>query len=410
MTSPLGVGIVGAGRFAMFLADAVANLPDVTVCGVADPRPDAASTLAAAHGTRAVKSWTELLEDDGVEAVVIATPPAGHAETAVAALEAGRHVFCEKPLSVDEAGARVLVDAVRRSGRALVVDHVLRYNPILRALRRLDGRLFGPAQRFCFENDASDEDLDPRHWFWDQEVSGGIFVEHGVHFFDAATMLLGRPATAVQAVAAHRQDGRVDLVSANVLHGPDVLATHTHGFTHAHRCERQLMRIDYGTAEARVEGWIPVHAVLDLWTDDAGVDRAQRLPADLMNVDGFRLPATTAIEIEVARNAGDPFARGRGAELLIPHHVLLTLTLGGAAAKPVAYAESVRAAMADLVRSVRTGSRPFSGVDEGAAAVAQALAATRSAGEGRLVTLRDEAAHRPSDDPAPSTPSGPVRK
>ena len=80
-----------------------------------------------------------------------------------------------------------------------------------------------------------------------------------MHFFDAAAMLLGRPVTSVQASAARRTGtGLVDLVSATVHHGRDVLATHTHSFTHAHRCERQLMRLDYGAAEARVDGWIPI--------------------------------------------------------------------------------------------------------------------------------------------------------
>jgi predicted dehydrogenase len=398
MSAPLGLGIVGAGRFAAFVADAVTDLPDVEVRAVADPRTTAASALASAHDARAVPDWAGILDDDEVEAVVVATPPAAHADIAVAALDSGRHVFCEKPLAADEEGVRRVLDAVHRTGRVLVVDHVLRYNPILRALRRLDGRLLRPVQRFCFENDASDEDLDPGHWFWDPAASGGIFVEHGVHFFDAATMLVGQPATAVQALAARRAGGHVDLVSAGLRHGPDVIATHTHSFTHAHRCERQLMRLDFGTAEARVEGWIPVRALVDLWTDDAGVGVAERLPHeadDLMRVDGFRLPTTTAVHVEVERDAGDPSARGRGVALHVPHHVRLELTLGGATAKAVAYAESVRAAMADLAHAVRTGARPASGAQEGAAAVMEALAATHAAASGHLVTLPDAGTDHP---------------
>ena len=92
-----------------------------------------------------------------------------------------------------------------------------------------------------------------------------------MHFFDAAAMLIDRPAHLGPGQCRPASAGPVDLVSATVTHGQDVLATHTHGFTHAHRCERQLMRLDHGTAEVRVEGWIPVHAVVDAWTDDAGV-------------------------------------------------------------------------------------------------------------------------------------------
>ena len=321
---------------------------------------------------------------------MVATTPDSHAAIARAALEAGKHVFCEKPLALDDDGARDLVATVERTGKVLVVDHVLRYNPLLRALTRLRGTLLEPVQRFCFENDASDEDLDGDHWFWDESRSGGIFVEHGVHFFDAAAMLIEREATSVSAVAAHRPDGPVDLVSATVTHGVDTLATHTHSFTHAHRCERQLMRLDCGPAEVRVEGWIPVHAEIDAWTDDSGLRLAQDLPAraaELLHVDGFRLGSRVGVSVSVEPDAGTVSARGRGRPLDLRHRVRVELTLGGHDAKPEAYAESVRAAMADLVARVADGGTPASGVREGAAAVAVATAATRAARTGRTEPL-----------------------
>ena len=390
-SSVVGLGLVGAGGFASFIAGSTASLPSVSLRAVADPRPDAAERLARQHGARATASWRDLLSDDDVDAVVVATPPADHAGIARAALEAGKHVFCEKPLALDDADAAALVDTVERTGRVLVVDHVLRYNPLLRALTRLRGSLLGPVQRFCLENDASDEDLGDDHWFWDDSRSGGIFVEHGVHFFDAAAMLLEREATSVQAVAARRPGGGpVDLVSATVTHGEDVLATHTHSFTHAHRCERQLMRLDCGPAEVRVEGWIPVHAVVDAWTDDAGLRFAEGLPeraGELLHVDGFRLGHRAGVRVASEPDAGPRRARGRGVPLDVPHHVRLELTLGGHEAKPEAYAESVRAALTDLVGRIADGGTPFSGVREGAVAVAVATAATRSAYDRRAVVV-----------------------
>jgi predicted dehydrogenase len=409
----LGLGLVGAGRFAGFLADAWRELPEVGVRVVADLRLESARALAERYDAKSSANWKTVLWDEDVDVVVIATPPADHFEIVRASLEAGRHVFCEKPLAVDDRGADELVALVERTPRVLVVDHVLRYNPILRGLTRLGesptdarlpgARLLGPLQRFCFENDASDEDLDPGHWFWDESRSGGIFVEHGVHFFDAAAMLVGRPATSVQASAARRRyDGPVDLVSATATHGTEVLATHTHGFTHAHRCERQLMRLDYGPLEARVEGWIPVDAVIDGWTDDDGVRVAESLPdrtSDLLHVDGFRLGSSASVSAEVSRDCGPPQARGRGEPLTVPHHVRLRMTLGGPAAKASVYAESVRAAMTDLVTCATTGGRPLSGVDEGAAAVRVAAAARRSAAESRTITIGSQ-----PRTPQPSTP------
>ena len=394
MTAPadtaLGIGVVGAGGFARFLAGAVADLPDVRLVAVADSDPTRAADLATAVGARAVTRWEDLLTDPGVDVVAIMTPPSSHAAMAAAALEAGRHVWCEKPLATDAADAAEVLAAAERSGRVLVVDHVLRYNPLLRALGRLQGSLLGPLQRFAFENDASDEDLGADHWFWDEATSGGIFVEHGVHFFDAAHLLAGTLPETVQAMSASREDGTVDLVGATTRHPGGLLAGFTHGFSHAHRCERQLMRLDHGTAEVRVEGWIPVRAVLDGWTDDAGADLVAGMPqrvTELFSVDGHRLGPDADITVDVRRDAGSTTAVGRGSTHVVPHHVRAELTLGGPAAKERVYAESVRAAVADLVRCVATGATPQSGAREGWAAVVVADAARRAAADGTTIDL-----------------------
>ncbi|HEV7196129.1 MAG TPA: hypothetical protein VGN19_09325, partial [Pedococcus sp.] len=112
--------------------------------------------------------------------------------------------------------------------------------------------------------------------------------------------------------------------------------------------------------------------------------------AEVMHVDGYRLDPQARITARVRRDAaGSSQARGRGVPLDVPHHVRVQLTLGGPSAKAKVYAESVRAAMADLVNAVTTGSTPFSSVREGAAAVAVAAAATRASRDGRSVEITD---------------------
>jgi hypothetical protein len=150
------------------------------------------------------------------------------------------------------------------------------------------------------------------------------------------------------------------------------------------------MRLDYGTAEVRVEGWIPVRAFLDGWTDDVGADAVAELPhrvADLFAVDGHRLGQDAAVIVDVRRDAGARTAVGRGTTHVVPHHVRAELTLGGPAAKERVYAESVRAAFVDLVRGVTTGAAPQSGAREGWAAVVVADAARRSAADGRTIDV-----------------------
>jgi predicted dehydrogenase len=276
---------------------------------------------------------------------------------------------------------------VNRSPGTLVVDHVLRYNPLLRAVQRLIAEgLLDPPRRFLFENDASDQDLGPDHWFWDPAHSGGIFIEHGVHFFDAARALLGVEPESVRATAVRRPDGPVDMVIADAVHPGGVLATHLHSFTHAHRCERQLMRLDHGFAESRITGWIPTHATITART------------AELLTGPGLRPHGRERVTAAVDRNAGDARpVRGRGVVRSVPHRAEAVIDLGGEDRKPHVYAESVRAAVADLLHCAADGSAPVAGAHAGLTAVAAAEAATRAAfsGIGRAVTV-------PAEGQAPS--------
>ncbi|MDX3072635.1 Gfo/Idh/MocA family oxidoreductase [Streptomyces sp. NPDC088354] len=392
----LGVGLAGCGAFGAYLLDAIAGLPDVRIVACADADRDRAAALARRHGAAVCPDADALAAFPGVDVVALATPPVTHADLAVGALRAGRHVFSEKPMAttLDDA-LRVEAEAGRSAG-VLVVDHVLRYNPVLRVLERLRGEgLLDPLVRFAFENDAADEALDPGHWFWDPAHSGGIHIEHGVHFFDAARALMGSDPVAVQGTAVRRDGGDpagvVDIVVATATHPGGAVATHTHSFTHAHRAERQLMRLDYGFAEARVTGWIPTYATITAWTDEDGARRWERLPgraADLLAVPGLRPHGEERIAVFVERDAGSAGpARGRGVVRTVPHRVTCVVDLGGEARKQHVYAESVRAAFADLVRCATDGGTPVADAASGRSAVAVAEAATRSAETGRTVLV-----------------------
>ncbi|WP_329459814.1 Gfo/Idh/MocA family protein [Streptomyces sp. NBC_01497] len=382
-----GVGLVGCGAFGAYVLDAVAGLPGLRITGVADPDRRRAEPLGARHGASVCDGLDALLARDDVDVVALATPPHTHADLTVRALRAGRHVFCEKPLALTEADAARVSAEAARSGTVLTVDHVLRYNPLLRAVERLmaEGLLDRP-RRFLFENDAADEDLDRDHWFWDPARSGGIFVEHGVHFFDAARALLGSDPRSVRATAVRRPDGPVDMVVADVVHESGALATHLHSFTHAHRAERQLMRLDHGFAQSLITGWIPTHATITAWTDDEGAARWQRLPsrtAELLDVPGFLPSGDERVTVRVEREAGGAApATGRGVSRTVPHRVEAVVDLGGEAAKARVYTQSVRAAFGDLLRCAADGGTPLADAYAGHTAVAIAEAAAHAARTG----------------------------
>jgi Oxidoreductase family, NAD-binding Rossmann fold len=111
-TPPLGLGFVGAGRFAAFVASAATGLPEVGVGAVTDPDTARARRPADAHGAALVPDVATLLRDDRVRAVVIAAPPNTHAPVTPQALAAGRHVLRAKPVALTETDADAVRDAV----------------------------------------------------------------------------------------------------------------------------------------------------------------------------------------------------------------------------------------------------------------------------------------------------------
>jgi predicted dehydrogenase len=381
------LSVIGAGGFAGFVCEALKRVPEIEIVAVADVDAARALSLAARLDVPAVDLST-VFADPTTDAVLIATPPSTHARLALDAIAADKDVFCEKPLGVTPEEADAVRDAAARNNRVVVVDHVLRYNPLLRAVRRLQDTMEWHPVRFLFENDAADESLPLTHWFWDESLSGGIFVEHGVHFFDAATMFIDEPATHVVATSARRTGWpSPDIVTATLSHG-DCLATHTHSFTHAHRAERQLMRIDYGCAEVNVRGWIPVEASVDIFTDDVGLDRL----LGAVYQPGFLGPDcrsySPTVELRLDHHPAPAEACGRGVRFPASHHVLLTLSLGGEPAKSAVYAAGVADAARDLhTCRVDPRQQPRSGPGTAAGAVRTACAASESDRTGSRIQI-----------------------
>ena len=187
------VGIVGAGLQGRRRAQALKTVGGSQVVIVADVRQDAAAALAANVGCLATSQWDDIVARDDVEAVIICTPPHLHAEIAVAAMKAGKHVLCEKPLarSVDE--ARAMVRAARKSGVRLKCGFNLRHHPAIRqahqwyeagAIGEIDwirGR-YGIGGRPGYDQD----------WRARAEMSGGgQLMDQGVHLLDLCRWFLG---------------------------------------------------------------------------------------------------------------------------------------------------------------------------------------------------------------------------
>ena len=131
----LGVAVVGAGRWGRNLVRNFSACQRAGLRWVCDADPKVRSALAAQHGARPGASIDEVLADAEVGAVVLATPAPSHAELAIQALRAGKHVYVEKPMALSAADAQAVVDAAGAADRKLMVGHLLEYHPAVDYLR-----------------------------------------------------------------------------------------------------------------------------------------------------------------------------------------------------------------------------------------------------------------------------------
>jgi len=134
----INVGIVGLGYWGKNLLRTFGRLESVRVTGLCDVDPARLATFAPDHpGARGATDYAELLRRDDVDTIVLATSPSRHHAMALAALEAGKHVWVEKPLALTATEGRQLVETAHRRARVLFVDETFLYDPLVREMKRL---------------------------------------------------------------------------------------------------------------------------------------------------------------------------------------------------------------------------------------------------------------------------------
>ncbi|GAC1406501.1 MAG: hypothetical protein NVSMB52_20030 [Chloroflexota bacterium] len=246
---PGRVALVGVGKFGEFCLDAYGGSADITVLGVADegrPGPLANTNLVVQ------RDWNALLDDPAIEVVHIATPPFLRSQIAIPALRAGKSVFCEKPLAISLDEADTILQTASDSGRVVGINYVLRHHPAFTLLKVLASLpLFGSLRTFSVQNFA--QQVPAGHWMWDESRSGGIFVEHGVHFFDAYGQIVGPP------LGVWAKQPRKETVQASVRYGDDILGHYFHEFLYPRAVERTDALLAFERGHIEIRGWIPEH-------------------------------------------------------------------------------------------------------------------------------------------------------
>lgn len=138
LREPLQVGLIGLGYWGPNYARVLTELPETNLVATCDVSPNASQIIRTRYpAVRTTHDIGALLDSEEIEAVVIATPTSTHHPLSLAALDAGKHVLCEKPLATSTAECDELIDAATRAGKILCTGHTFIYNPAVRQMREL---------------------------------------------------------------------------------------------------------------------------------------------------------------------------------------------------------------------------------------------------------------------------------
>ena len=198
----IGTALIGAGGRGSYLLGTIIEQSNARVAALCDIKPDRldkAASTAAADKPKTYSDWRKVLDDKDVEAVFIATPPYLHSEMAIAALQAGKHVYCEKPIGVTPEQVRNLVAAAKASSRVFVPGQQLRSMKSLQtAVQKIHDGVIGDVMMIDAQRHAPQDlphDGTSAEWYFDISKSGGYLVEQSVHNLDLCNWVLGSHPT-----------------------------------------------------------------------------------------------------------------------------------------------------------------------------------------------------------------------
>lgn len=197
-TPTINLGVLGAGNFATaVLLPAVRRVPAIQPVGIVSASGASAQHAAQRFGfSYAASDPARLLEDPAVNTVAILTRHHLHAPQVLAALAAGKHVFCEKPLALTENELQELAAALPAAQRLLMVGFNRRFAPLA---QRLQAFLAGRHEPLAAHYRVNAGYIPLNHWVHDPAQGGGRLVGEGCHFIDFLTFLVGAPPVAVSA-------------------------------------------------------------------------------------------------------------------------------------------------------------------------------------------------------------------
>lgn len=353
MPDPIRLGIIGCGKVAWERHyPALRRASGFAVRAVCDVDAARANRIAALYGAgRTYSDFRELAGQGDIDAIAVLTPTGAHAETGVAVLEAGKHLFMEKPLALTLAEAERLIEAQRKSGRVAQVCFNLRWHRLIRQAKSvIESGALGrvKAIRSVYTHDRTGEGAPA--WHRKVALGGGVGFNEGVHHYDLWRHLLGLEIQEVHSysVASEVYEDETSVISASLDGG--VLGSGVLSFLTGPNSEVEV----YG---------------------DKG-----RLLISLYRFDGLQFYSSQTYPGAHV----DRLKRGAGAILSLPGLLADARNGGG-------FQATFSACWQGFERSVRTGQPPGCTLEDGRRALEIALAAARSLESDKSVTVREAA-------------------
>jgi len=241
VTAALAVGVAGVGSLGRHHARVLAGLDGVRPAGVYDVRPERAAEVAAEFGVPAAASLEALIEAS--DALVVAAPTVAHREVAAAALDAGRHVLVEKPMTATLEEADDLIARAARRGVVLQVGHIERFNPAVEAALPLAaGARFIETHRLGV--------------FTARSLDVDVVLDLMIHDLQIAQAIVGRPVAEVRAAGVAVLTPRIDIANARIAFAGGCVANLTASRVSADKVRKfrvfapaHYVSIDMGTQE-----------------------------------------------------------------------------------------------------------------------------------------------------------------
>lgn len=198
----LTTAVIGTGNRGSYLLSGVLEQPNAKVAAVCDIKPDRldkAASAAAKDNPATYTDWRKIIDRKDIDVVFVATPPHLHSEMAIAALQSGKHVYCEKPIGVTAQQVKELLKVAKGSKKIFLAGQQLRSMKQLGgAVRKIREGAIGEVIMVKAQRHATADlphDGTSGDWYFDVSKSGGYLIEQSVHNLDACNWAIGAHPT-----------------------------------------------------------------------------------------------------------------------------------------------------------------------------------------------------------------------